>query len=160
MLHPITPNKYLHFHTAKTEEEYFVRNPSFHPFPTDCLMCMVYIFLVCIIYINIHIYNTYKYIQWFILYIYIYILAASPLASSGFAAIGCFRASPYWGIYILKNYSKLTKKIRKIFFSKIQNFFCLKPSPDQDGTNKKRIFQIGPSVPEEIGFKQTLLHRS
>ena len=68
-------------------------------------------------------------------------LAASPLASSGFAAIGCFRASPYWGIYILKNYSKLTKKIRKIFFSKIQNFFCLKPSPDQDGTNKKRIFR-------------------
>ena len=56
----------------------------------------------------------------------------------------------------MKNYSKLTaKKIREIFFSKIQNFFCLKPSPDQDGTNKKRIFQIGPSVPEEIGFKQT-----
>ena len=25
MLHPITPNKYLHFHTAKTEEEYFVK---------------------------------------------------------------------------------------------------------------------------------------
>ena len=63
MLHPITPNKYLHFHTAKTEEEYFVRNPSFHPFPTNCLMCMVYIFLVCIIYINVHIYNMYKYIQ-------------------------------------------------------------------------------------------------
>ena len=84
------------------------------------------------------------------------ILAASPLASSGFAAIGCFRASPYGGIYILKNYSKLTaKKSANFFFSKIQNFFCLKPSPDQDGTNKKRIFQIGPSVPEKIGFKHT-----
>ena len=33
-------------------------------------------------------------------------LAASPLASSGFAAIGCFRASPYGGIYILKNFRK------------------------------------------------------
>ena len=31
--------------------------------------------------------------------------------------------------------------------------FGLKPSPDQDGTNKKRIFQIGPSVPKEIIFK-------
>merc|ERR1719391_822185 len=83
-------------------------------------------------------------------------LAASPLASSGFAAIGCFRASPYGGIYIMKNYSKLTaKKSANFFFSKIQNFFCLKPSPDQDGTNKKRIFQIGLSVPEKIGFKQT-----
>ena len=91
-----------------------------------------------------------------IIHIYIYILAASPLASSGFAAIGCFRASPYGGIYILKNFSKLTaKKSANFFFSKIQNFFCLKPSPDQDGTNKKRIFQIGPSVPEEIGPKQT-----
>ena len=37
-------------------------------------------------------------------------LAASPLASSGFAAIGCFRALPYDGIYIIKNYSKLTAK--------------------------------------------------
>ena len=93
-----------------------------------------------------------------ILYLAVYIrLAASPLVSSGFAAIGCFRALPYGGIYILKNFSKLTaKKSANFFFSKIQNFFCLKPSPDQDGTNKKRIFQIGPSVPEEIGFK----HRS
>ena len=47
------------------------------------------------------------------------------------SAIGCFRASPYGGIYILKHYSKLTAK-------KIQ-FFCLKPSPDQDGTNKKNF---------------------
>ena len=85
-----------------------------------------------------------------------YIYCCWVLASSGFAAIGCFRASPYGGIYILKNFSKLTaKKSANFFFSKIQNFFCLKPSPDQDGTNKKRIFQIGPSVPEEIGFKQT-----
>ena len=42
--------------------------------------------------------------------IYMYTLAALPLASSGFSAIGCFRASPYGGIYILKNYSKLTAK--------------------------------------------------
>ena len=89
------------------------------------------------------------------------LLAAWPLASSGFAAIECFRASPYGGIYILKNYSKLTaKKSANFFFSKIQNFFCLKPSPDQDGTNKKRIFQIGPSVPEKIGFKHTFKDRS
>ena len=112
----------------------------------------MFTFIICISTFNDS-YYTY-------IYIYIYILAASPLASSGFAAIGCFRASPYWGIYILKNYSKLTKKIRKIFFSKIQNFFCLKPSPDQDGTNKKRIFQIGPSVPKEIGFKHTYKHPS
>ena len=44
------------------------------------------------------------------------LLAASPLASSGFAAIGCFRASPYGGIYIMKNYSKLTAKKSAIFF--------------------------------------------
>ena len=76
--------------------------------------------------------------------IHIQILAASPLASSGFAAIGCFRTSPYGGIYILKNYSKLTAKKPAIFFSKIQIF-----SPDQNGTNKK----------EEDRF-QTLLQRS
>ena len=44
------------------------------------------------------------------------ILVALPLASSGFAAIGCFRASPYGGIYILKSYSKLTAKKSTIFF--------------------------------------------
>ena len=37
-------------------------------------------------------------------------LYASPLAFSGIAAIGCFRASPYDGIYIKKNYSKLNIK--------------------------------------------------
>ena len=57
--------------------------------------------------------------------LYIYILAASPLASSGFAAIGCFRASPYGGIYIMKNYSKLTaKKSAKFFFRKSNFFFA------------------------------------
>ena len=86
--------------------------------------------------------------------------AAMPQASSGFATIRCFRALPYGCIYIFKNYSKLTLKKSANFFFENQNFFGLKPSPDQDGTNKKRIFQIGPSVPEEIGFKQTLLHRS
>ena len=34
-------------------------------------------------------------------------------------------------------------------------FFCLKPSPDQDRPNNKRFSQIGPSFPEEIGFKHT-----
>ena len=52
------------------------------------------------------------------MHVYAYILAASPLASSGFAAIGCFKASPYGDIYILKNYSKLTaKKSAKFFFA-------------------------------------------
>ena len=36
-----------------------------------------------------------------------FIIAASPLASSGFAAIVCYRAAPYDGIYIMKNYTKL-----------------------------------------------------
>ena len=57
--------------------------------------------------------------------IYMYTLAALPLASSGFAAIGCFRASPYGGIYILKNYSKLTaKKPANFFFCKSPDFFA------------------------------------
>ena len=38
------------------------------------------------------------------------------LASSDSAAIGCFRALPYDGIYIMKNYSKLTAKIPRLFF--------------------------------------------
>ena len=50
------------------------------------------------------------------IYFFICILAASPLASSGFAAIGFFRDSPYDGIYILKNYSTLTAKKSAIFF--------------------------------------------
>ena len=55
---------------------------------------------------------------------YIYILATSPLASSGFAAIRCFRASPYGGIYIMKNYSKLAAKKSAIFFLENPNFFA------------------------------------
>ena len=73
---------------------------------------------------------VYEYTIYMIIYTYIYILAAPPLASSGFAAIGCFRALPYGGIYILKNYSKLTAKNPRNFFFEIQIFFCLKPSPD------------------------------
>ena len=61
-----------------------------------------------------------------------YILAASPLAYSGFAAIGCFRALPYDGIYIMKDYSKLTAK-------------------------NPKIVQIDLSVPKEIGFIQTYI---
>ena len=65
-------------------------------------------------------------------------ISTSPLASNGFAAIGCFRASPYGRIYILMNYSKLTTKKSAIFFFENPNFFCcLKPFSDQDGTNKK-----------------------
>ena len=37
-------------------------------------------------------------------------LAASPLAFGGFTAIVCYRASPYDGIYIIKNYTKLNKE--------------------------------------------------
>ena len=58
------------------------------------------------------------------IYFFICILAASPLASSGFAAIGCFRASPSGDIYILKNYSKLTEKNPQNFFLIIQIFFA------------------------------------
>ena len=36
----------------------------------------------------------------------------------------------------------------------------LKPSPDQKGTNNKKIFQIGPSVPKKIGFKHTYIDPS
>ena len=41
---------------------------------------------------------------------------------------------------------------------KIQIFFRLKPSPAQYRTNKKRIIQIGLSVPKGIGLKQTNKH--
>ena len=40
-------------------------------------------------------------------------LAAS--ASSGFAAIRCFKAFPYDGVYIMKNYSKLAAKYPRFF---------------------------------------------
>ena len=63
------------------------------------------------------------------------ILATSPR----YAAIGYFRP----------------KKKKKI-----QIFFCLKPSPGQDRTNKKRIIQIGPYVPKEIGPKHCYIHPS
>ena len=51
------------------------------------------------------------------------------------------------------NWSKNTLKSRFFWISgktgsRIQNFLGLKPSPDQDGANKKRISQIGPAVPE------------
>ena len=34
-------------------------------------------------------------------------------------------------------------------------YFCLKPSPDQDGGNEVRMYSIGPAVLEEIGYRQT-----
>ena len=37
--------------------------------------------------------------------------------------------------------------------SQIQNLFGQKPPPDQEGANKKKFSQIGPAVPEEIGYK-------
>ena len=51
------------------------------------------------------------------MYVYknICILAASPLASSGFAAIGCFRALPYDGIYVMRNHSKITALNPQLF---------------------------------------------
>ena len=45
--------------------------------------------------------------------------------------------------------------LRQDFFRKIwiRKIFCYKSSPDQeDGANPK-IRQIGPAVPEEIGFR-------
>ena len=56
-------------------------------------------------------------------------IAASPLASSGFVAIGCFRASPYGGIYILKNYSKWTAKKSAKFYFENAKFFLPKTFP-------------------------------
>ena len=78
-------------------------------------------------------------------YIDICILAASPLASSGFAAIGCFRASPYGGIYILKNYSKLTAKKSANFFFENPNFFLPKtfPWPRQKKISNRSIRSEG-----------------
>ena len=37
-------------------------------------------------------------------------------------------------------------------------FFCLKPSPDQYGANKKKFSQIGPAVPELLRDRQTNRH--
>ena len=74
----------------------------------------------------------------YIVQIYI-ILAASPLASSGFAAIGCCRASPYGGTYIVKNYSKLTEKKSHFYLNPI--FFCLKPSLTKTELTKKELFK-------------------
>ena len=54
-----------------------------------------------------------------------------------------------------KNWSNNTLKTG----SQIRNFFGLKPSPDQDGANKKKFSQIGPAVPEEIEDKQAKKHR-
>ena len=68
-----------------------------------------------------------------------YELAASPLASSGFAAIGCFRASPYGSIYILKNYSKLTVK-KSAIFSLNSIFFAYNLPLTKTELTKKEFF--------------------
>ena len=60
-------------------------------------------------------------------------------------------------IFIRQNKIRLhndTVKIESVKLSLsffLENFFCLKPFPDQDRVN----IQIGRSVPEEIGFKHT-----
>ena len=41
---------------------------------------------------------------------------------------------------------------------RIQNLFCLKPSPGQYGANKKKFGQIGPSVPKLLRDTQTDRH--
>ena len=62
----------------------------------------------------------------------IYILAESPLASSGFAAIVCYRASPYDGVYIMKNYTKLNaEKSDKIETAKL-SYSCFPERPDPE----------------------------
>ena len=38
------------------------------------------------------------------------------------------------------------------------DFFCLKPSPDQYGANKKKFSQIGPAIPELLRDKHTYRH--
>ena len=50
--------------------------------------------------------------------IYIYLLAASPLVSSGFAAIRCFRALPYawWYLYYEELFEIDCKKITNLEF--------------------------------------------
>ena len=54
-------------------------------------------------------------------------------------------ALPNWSNNTLKSgFSGFPEKTG----SRIRNFFGLKPSPDQDGANKKRFSQIGPAVPE------------
>ena len=42
--------------------------------------------------------------------------------------------------------------------SQTRNFFDLKPSPNQDGANKKKFSQIGPAVPELLRDRQTNRH--
>ena len=80
--------------------------------------------------------------------LYLYFLIAALLIS------GVSGLRPTWGIYIFKNYSKLTPKNSANFIFENLKSLCLKNSPDQDRTNKKNI-QIYPSVPDEIGFKHT-----
>ena len=41
---------------------------------------------------------------------------------------------------------------------RIQNLFCLKPSLEQYGANKKKFSQIGPAVPELLRDRQTNRH--
>ena len=79
-------------------------------YPSMIYQCMHY---VCIMYVFMLI--------WMSRGSYMYILATLPLASSGFAAIGCFRASPYDGMY---DYEELFKidciKIREIDCKKVR----------------------------------------
>ena len=39
--------------------------------------------------------------------------------------------------------------------SQTRNFFDLKPSPNQEGANKKKFSQIGPAVPELLSLTHT-----
>ena len=57
---------------------------------------------------------------------------------------------------------KLNNTLKSGFFRisgktgcRIRNFFGLKPSRDQDGSNKKKFSQIGSAVPELLGNSQT-----
>ena len=80
------------------------------------------------------------------------------LAYSGFAAVECYRASPYDVIYIIKIIRKLRQsKVFPVFWRNLMPnsiFFAYNLSLAKGRPIKKNV-QIDPSVPEEIGFKHT-----
>ena len=49
----------------------------------------------------------------------------------------------------------MSAKLVKLNNTLKSGFFGLKPSRDQDGSNKKKFSQIGPAVPELLSFRQT-----
>ena len=74
------------------------------------------------------------------------------IQTSGFATIHVVVFQPNWSNNTLKSgFLRISGKTG----SWIRNFLGLKPSPDQDGANKKKFSQIGPAVPELLRDTQT-----